>query len=90
LNVEKLNVYKVYFRYFIKPLNNFEISLIFILISSNSSNEIYFKSKAKYNCDLNSPAEAFAIYKNRINSFVVSRSNPSAIFEEIEMLDLLI
>ena len=43
-----------------------------------------------YSCDRNSPAEAFAIYKKRINSFDVSLSNPSAMFEVIETQALLI
>ena len=78
------------FRYLINPLTNFEISLTFKFNLLNWSFDIYFKSVAGYNWERNSPEEAFAIYKKRTNSFVVSRSNPSAILEVIEILALLI
>ena len=74
----------------IRPLINFETSFTFNFIFSNSSESKYSISFAKYNCERNSPAEAFAIYKKRINSFVVSLSKPSAIFEDIETLERLI
>ncbi len=47
-------------------------------------------SKAKYNCERTSPADALAMYKNLINSFEVCLSKPSAIFEDIETDALLI
>lgn len=41
-------------------------------------------SKPKYIWLLNSPQEALAIYKNRINSLFPLRSNPSAMLEDME------
>src|SRR6267143_3715776 len=42
------------------------------------------------NCVFSSPADPFAIYKYRMNSAIVSRSFPSAIFEAMETAALLI
>lgn len=59
----RCSVYDFELKYLIKPLSSFEISEIDSERESNSFFVIYSKSKAKYNCDLTSPAEALAIYR---------------------------